>query len=43
MLYPLANLANLLMWGLVILGGTWCYTKYRLEKHITFLGNIFKN
>merc|ERR1719323_373036 len=31
MLYPLANLANLLMWGLVILGGTWCYTKYSGE------------
>lgn len=29
MLYPLANLANLLMWGLVVLGFTWAYTKYR--------------
>ena len=40
MLYPLANLANLLMWGLVILGGTWCYTKYRFEKH--FVGKYFQ-
>ena len=29
MLYPLANLANLLMWGLVLLGATWAYAKYR--------------
>lgn len=31
MLYPLANLANLLMWGLVVLGFTWAYTKYSGE------------
>ena len=29
MLYPFANLANLLMWGLVVLGFTWAYAKYR--------------
>ena len=29
MLYPLANLANLLMWGLTFLGATWAYAKYR--------------
>ena len=29
MLYPLANLANLLMWGLILLGATWAYAKYR--------------
>ena len=29
MLYPLANLANLLMWGLFFLGATWAYAKYR--------------
>ena len=29
MLYPVANLANLLMWGLVVVGGTWAYAKYR--------------
>merc|ERR1711997_197624 len=31
MLYPLANLANLLMWGLVLLGATWAYAKYSGE------------
>ena len=31
MLYPLANLANLLMWGLILLGATWAYAKYRLD------------
>ena len=29
MLYPLANLANLLMWGVILLGATWAYAKYR--------------
>jgi len=31
MLYPIANLANLLMWGLIILGATWAYAKYSGE------------
>jgi len=31
MLYPLANLANLLMWGLTFLGATWAYAKYSGE------------
>lgn len=31
MLYPLANLANLLMWGLILLGATWAYAKYSGE------------
>ena len=31
MLYPLANLANLLMWGLILLGATWAYAKYRFD------------
>lgn len=31
MLYPLANLANLLMWGLCFLGATWAYAKYSGE------------
>lgn len=31
MLYPLANFANLLMWGLVVLGATWAYVKYSGE------------
>ena len=31
MLYPLANLANLLMWGLTFLGATWAYAKYRYK------------
>jgi len=31
MLYPLANLANLLMWGLTFLGATWSYAKYSGE------------
>jgi len=31
MLYPFANLANLLMWGLVVLGFTWAYAKYSGE------------
>ena len=33
MLYPLANFANLLMWGLVVLGATWAYVKYRYHRH----------
>ena len=32
MLYPLANLANLLMWGLTFLGATWAYAKYRCDQ-----------
>ena len=32
MLYPLANLANLLMWGLTFLGATWAYAKYRCQQ-----------
>ena len=35
MLYPLANLANLLMWGLTFLGATWAYAKYRLAENIS--------
>jgi len=31
MLYPFANLANLLMWGLILLGATWAYAKYSGE------------
>merc|ERR1719228_2755364 len=31
MLYPLANLANLLMWGLTFLGATWAHAKYSGE------------
>merc|ERR1712183_1173156 len=31
MLYPLANLANLLMWGLILPGATWAYAKYSGE------------
>jgi len=31
MLYPVANLANLLMWGLTFLGATWAYAKYSGE------------
>lgn len=31
MLYPLAALANLLMWGLIFLGATWAYAKYSGE------------
>jgi len=31
MLYPLSNLANLLMWGLTFLGATWAYAKYSGE------------
>lgn len=31
MLYPVANLANLLMWGLFFLGATWAYAKYSGE------------
>ena len=32
MLYPLANLANLLMWGVILLGATWAYAKYRFDQ-----------
>jgi len=31
MLYPVANLVNLLMWGLFFLGATWAYAKYSGE------------
>jgi len=31
MLYPLANLANLLMWGIFFLAATWAYAKYSGE------------
>lgn len=41
MLYPIANLANLLMWGLVIIGGTWAYAKYSGE--ISSIGVSIEN
>ena len=50
MLYPLANLANLLMWGLTFLGATWAYAKYRyaevtlpdaVESKLEFLSGEF--
>merc|ERR1719228_2068682 len=31
MLYPFANIANLLMWGLILLGATWAHAKYSGE------------
>jgi hypothetical protein len=40
MLYPLANFANLLMWGLVVLGATWAYVKYRYKHTYTSMLKI---
>jgi hypothetical protein len=43
MLYPLANFANLLMWGLVFVGATWAYVKYRsLSLHFVEFVNFNK-